>query len=74
MIAPMAQRGVNLTSIHLRPMPGRPWEYLFFIDVEGHRSNSELAAALEEAAAVATSARILGSFPRAESLWQHGSR
>lgn len=72
LLAPMARRGVNLTSIHLRPMPGRPWEYLFFIDLEGHQSDPELAAALEEAASVAQSARILGSFPRAESLWALG--
>ena len=72
LIAPMARRGLNLTSIHLRPMPGRSWEYLFFIDLEGHRSDPEVAAALEEAASAAQSSRILGSFPRAESLWARG--
>jgi len=68
LLAPLARRGVNLTSIQLRPMPGRPWEYLFFIDLEGNRNDPELAAALDEAAEIAHSTRILGSFPRAESL------
>jgi len=72
LLAPMARRGVNLTSIQLRPMPGRPWEYLFFIDLEGDRGDPELAAALDEAAEIAHSTRILGSFPRAESLWGEG--
>jgi len=67
LIEPMARRGVNLTSIHLRPIKGKPWEYLFFIDLEGHRSDPEVAAALEESGRVAHSTRILGSFPRAGS-------
>jgi chorismate mutase/prephenate dehydratase len=64
LIEPMARRGVNLTAIHLRPIKGKPWEYLFFIELEGHREDPEVAAALEEAGRVAHSARILGSFPR----------
>jgi chorismate mutase/prephenate dehydratase len=67
LIEPMARRGVNLTSIHLRPIKGKPWEYLFFIDLEGHRDAPEVAAALEEAGRIAHSTRILGSFPRAGS-------
>jgi chorismate mutase/prephenate dehydratase len=65
LIEPMAQRGVNLTSIQLRPIAGKPWEYYFFIDIEGHRDDSRVAAALAAAAEVAHTCRILGSFPRA---------
>jgi chorismate mutase/prephenate dehydratase len=65
LLAPFAQHGVNLTSIQSRPMKGAPWEYLFFIDVEGHRSDPAVAAALAEASEIAHSARVLGSFPRA---------
>lgn len=72
LLAPMAERGVNLTSIQLRPMPGKPWEYIFFIDLEGHRSDPEVAAALEAAAELAHSARVLGSFPRAERVRAYG--
>jgi chorismate mutase/prephenate dehydratase len=65
LIEPMARRGVNLTALHLRPITGKPWEYYFFIDLEGHRDDPEVAAALSEAAVVAHSHRVLGSFPRA---------
>jgi len=66
LIEPFASNGVNLTSIQLRPIHGKPWEYLFFIDVEGHRSSPSVAAGLEGAAQVAHSSRVLGSFPRAD--------
>jgi chorismate mutase/prephenate dehydratase len=65
LIEPMAARGVSLTAIQLRPIAGKPWEYYFFVDFEGHRSDPQVAAALTEAANVAQSHRVLGSFPRA---------
>ena len=46
-------------------MPGKPFEYLFFLDMEGHRDDPSVARALAEAAATAYSHRVLGSFPRA---------
>ncbi len=67
LIEPFAREAVNLTSIQLRPIKGKPWEYLFFIDCEGHRSEAAVHRALEGAARVAHSTRVLGSFPRAES-------
>jgi chorismate mutase/prephenate dehydratase len=65
LIEPMARRGVNLTAIQLRPIAGKPWEYYFFIDLEGHVDEPQVAAALADAAKVAHSSRVLGSFPRA---------
>ncbi len=65
LLAPFARHGVNLTSIQSRPMPGKPFEYLFFLDLEGHRDDAAVVAALGEAAASAHSHRVLGSFPRA---------
>ena len=56
---------MNLTSIQLRPIRGKPWEYYFFIELEGHRSEVRVAEALTAAGAVAHSHRILGSYPRA---------
>ena len=67
LLEPFARHGVNLTSIQSRPLKGTPWEYLFFIDVEGHRSEEKVAAALADAAKLAHSARVLGSFPRASA-------
>src|SRR5262249_5655221 len=66
LIEPFAREGVNLTSIQLRPIKGKPWEYVFFSDCEGHRSEAAVRRALETAARVAHSSRVLGSFPRAE--------
>jgi chorismate mutase / prephenate dehydratase len=65
LLEPFARHGVNLTSIQSRPMPGKPFEYLFFLDMEGHRSDAAVTRALADAAAVAYSHRVLGSFPRA---------
>jgi chorismate mutase/prephenate dehydratase len=65
LLEPFASFGVNLTSLQLRPIQGKPWEYLFFLDVEGHRDDPAVAQALEAAARVANSHRVLGSYPRA---------
>jgi chorismate mutase/prephenate dehydratase len=72
LLAPFARHGVNLTSIQSRPRKGTPWEYVFFIDLEGHRTDPAVTAALAEAAGVAHSARVLGSFPRAGAPARRG--
>ncbi len=65
LLEPFANCGVNLTAIQLRPIHGKPWEYLFFLDLEGHSSESRVSEALETAARSAISYRVLGSFARA---------
>lgn len=67
LLEPFARNGVNLTSIQSRPMPGKPFEYLFFLDMEGHRDDAAVATALGEAGTHAHSVRVLGSFPRASA-------
>jgi len=66
LIEPISAENVNITTIQLRPMKGKPWEYLFFLDLEGHRDDAPVAAALATAGEVALSTRVLGSFPRAQ--------
>ncbi len=59
-----SQRGINLTKIESRPVRDRAWEYVFFIDFEGHIKDEpimELLAALEKGALFL---RLLGSYPR----------
>lgn len=73
LLEPFARHGVNLTSIQSRPMPGKPFEYLFFLDLEGHRDDADVVAALAEAAAGAHSHRVLGSFPRATTSSEGGA-
>ncbi len=66
LLQPFARAGINLTSIQLRPIKGKPWEYLFFLDFEGHASEERVARALAEVGTIVHSQRTLGSFPRAE--------
>lgn len=72
LLAPFARHQVNLTSIQSRPLKGTPWEYVFFLDLEGHVQEPRVQAALEEAARVANSHRVLGSFPRAQPVRRGG--
>lgn len=57
--------GVNLTRIESRPRRGSPWEYNFFVDLEGGAGDPAVAAALEAAGADALHLRVLGSYPSA---------
>ncbi|MEM9177861.1 MAG: prephenate dehydratase [Myxococcota bacterium] len=65
LLGPFATHGVNLTAVQSRPMKGKPWEYIFIVDMEGHQNDAAVAAALAEAGSVAASHKVLGSFPRA---------
>jgi chorismate mutase/prephenate dehydratase len=58
-----AQAKVNLTRIESRPQPDMPWEYLFFVDVEGHMEDPALAGALRNLRACCSHLRMLGCYP-----------
>jgi prephenate dehydratase len=45
-IEPLARFGVNMTSLQSRPIPGRPWNYQFYADLEGHPLDSAVSTAL----------------------------
>jgi chorismate mutase/prephenate dehydratase len=57
--------GLNLSRIESRPGREKLWEYVFFTDIEGHRSEPAVADAIEELRKVSRMVRILGSYPRA---------
>ncbi|HWP34213.1 MAG TPA: prephenate dehydratase [Thermodesulfobacteriota bacterium] len=61
-----ASRGINLTKIESRPTRKRAWDYVFFLDVEGHLSDPPLAAAFEELRHHTQFVKILGSYPRGQ--------
>ena len=65
LLGPFAKHGVNLAAVQSRPMKGKPWEYNFIVDMEGHQDDPAVRSALDEAAEVAASHKVLGSFPRA---------
>lgn len=59
-----AGRGLNLTKLESRPRRQVPWEYLFYVDFEGHQDDPTSAAALEELGRHTTFVRVLGSYPK----------
>ena len=65
LLQPLAQHKVNMTRIESRPSRKRKWDYVFFLDIEGHISESPVAAALADVEAVASLFKILGSYPKA---------
>jgi chorismate mutase/prephenate dehydratase len=65
LLTPIAQHGVSMTRIESRPARARTalWEYLFFIDVEGHEKDERVAAAIAALRGKAPFLKILGSYP-----------
>lgn len=61
-----ATSNINLTKIESRPIINRPWEYNFYLDLEGHRENPNIQEALQELREHSTFVKILGSYPRAK--------
>ena len=55
--------GHSMTKLESRPRPGRPWEYMFFVDFEGNAADPRTASALDELRAAALFVKILGSYP-----------
>jgi len=60
-----AERRLNLTKLESRPRPGRPWEYVFYADVDAAASRQETVEALASLSEHATFTRVLGSYAAA---------
>lgn len=67
LITPFATHGVSMCRIESRPSRLALWEYMFYIDVEGHQRDPKVAAALAELKQLAPFLKILGSYPAAMS-------
>ncbi|NIP71566.1 MAG: prephenate dehydratase [Gammaproteobacteria bacterium] len=65
LLSPFSQHGINLTRVESRPSRRGVWEYVFFIDIEGHAEDDPVARALEELAKEASLLKVLGSYPKA---------
>jgi chorismate mutase/prephenate dehydratase len=58
-----ARNSINITKIESRPMRSRPWEYLFFADIAGHRDDPAVDRALRGLEQTALFLKVLGSYP-----------
>ena len=63
LLAPLARHGVSMTRFESRPARTGAWEYYFYVDVEGHRQDAAVAAALGELQDNAAFFKLLGSYP-----------
>jgi chorismate mutase/prephenate dehydratase len=66
-LVPFKRRAINLTKIESRPSKKMPWEYYFFVDLEGHASDPRVKAALSELKGRVLFLKVLGSYPRAKA-------
>ncbi len=64
-LQPFAQYGISMTHIESRPSRQGLWEYVFFIDIEGHRADADVAAALNSLENNVKMLKVLGSYPKA---------
>lgn len=63
-MAAFAIHDVNVIKLESRPIPGHRWEYRFYADLEGHRADPDVAAALSGLARCTVMLKVLGSYPR----------
>jgi chorismate mutase/prephenate dehydratase len=64
MLEPFYKNKVNLAKIESRPVKKKAWEYLFFLDMEGHITDPPIAQAIDALKMRAQYIKILGSYPR----------
>ena len=60
-----ARRRINLAKLESRPRPNRPWQYVFYLDFEGHCQDPECEAALMGLLRRSSCVKLLGSYPAA---------
>ncbi|MGH8762756.1 MAG: prephenate dehydratase [Nitrosospira sp.] len=63
LLAPLAKHGVSMSRLESRPSRAGLWEYVFFVDIEGHQSDTKIAEALDELREKAPFLKVLGSYP-----------
>jgi chorismate mutase/prephenate dehydratase len=66
-LEPLAAQGINLTRIESRPSRKKAWDYVFFVDLDGHVSDEPVARAMKAVGRACELVKVLGSYPRAEA-------
>jgi chorismate mutase/prephenate dehydratase len=64
LLRPLAEHKINLTKIESRPLKKRAWEYVFFIDLDGHQEDPQIAEVLRHMTKECSFMQVLGSYPR----------
>jgi chorismate mutase/prephenate dehydratase len=62
-LVPLARNAVSMTKLESRPSRTGLWEYVFYVDIEGHQSDAKVAAALSQLKQIAAFVKVLGSYP-----------
>lgn len=65
LLQPLAEHGVSMTRIESRPSRRRKWDYVFFIDIEGHAEDSPVSDALAQLKKTSSLFKVLGAYPKA---------
>ena len=65
LLEPLARHGISMSRLESRPSRRKKWDYVFFVDIEGHAAEPKVAAALAEIKTRASLCKLLGSYPRA---------
>ena len=63
MLSPIAANGVSMTRIESRPSRRVAWDYVFFVDIDGHQDDAAISKVLQELKDSTFLARVLGSYP-----------
>lgn len=63
LLEPLSRHGVSMTKFESRPSKQGLWDYVFFVDIEGHQSDAKVKVALAECQQRASFLKILGSYP-----------
>jgi chorismate mutase/prephenate dehydratase len=66
LLAPLAKHGISMSKIESRPSKRGLWNYVFFLDIEGHVEDARVAEAFEEMKGASILFKVLGSYPRAQ--------
>jgi chorismate mutase/prephenate dehydratase len=66
MLKPFASAGINMTKIESRPLKRKAWEYIFFIDIDGHIKDRRIKEAVHELEEKCSFLKILGSYPKSQ--------
>ncbi|OIQ84739.1 P-protein [mine drainage metagenome] len=63
LLEPLARHGISMSKLESRPAHTGMWEYIFYVDIEGHRADARVAQALAELNQRAAFLKVLGSYP-----------